>query len=98
MTKDRRNKLRSSRLTSAFIATLAAATFAMILCGHAQQIGDRIYSPVPFGNYLSMAHTNWPPTPFLPIPEAPVYYLGTINGQPGYAYDDRDTENGFAPQ
>src|SRR5258708_17879043 len=57
----------------------------------AQQVGDQVYPPLPFGkNDYSMAHTIWPPTPFLLSTNYPVYFLGTIDGQPGYAYDDRE--------
>src|SRR5258708_25553938 len=62
----------------------------------AQQVGDQVYPPLPFGmNYYSMAHTIWPPTPFLLSTNYPVYFLGTIDGKPGYAYDDREISTMF---
>jgi len=59
------------------------------------QVGDRVYSPPAFGNYFSMAHTNWPPLPFLISTNWPVYSLGTIGENVGYAYDDRDSGTGL---
>lgn len=41
-----------------------------------------------FGAFYSMQMTNWPPLPFNPFPELPLYQLG----EGIYAYDDREVD------
>jgi len=77
-------KLNQGVLISALLFSAISRHASAQQLEQAQQTAER---PL-FGTFYSMQIINWPPLPFNPFPELPLYELG----QGIYAYDDREVD------
>lgn len=81
----------ANRLIMRFVAGLMLLAASSVW---SQNVGERMWSPPPTGNFFPLSNTNSAPIPW--CPDLPIYYLGVLPGMNGpcYGYYDSSLSGG----